>query len=318
MSIPSSNPITRREACGLFCGASAALAFPLLNADDPPAPFHFNYVLASAMYGTFTLDLILPELQKTGTAKIDLWRKPHGDQREQADAMGLAKLQELLHSHHAEVGMLTCYSSGPFKLQDDIAFAAKLGAKTIVTGSDKEANEPTGPAARDAVAKFLEKMKPHAEAAEKAGVRIAVENHSSQMLFSPDSIRYFAELNKSPHLGIAFAPHHLVAHAEEIPQLIGDVGPNLAFFYAQEHGKGFLQKLPKNEEMMQMPGFGGGLDYKPVAAALRKINYQGFVEILMHPTPRGIPILPTIDEVTAAINKSRNYLDECLRDSARH
>lgn len=315
MIYPSRNPITRRDACGLFCGASAALAIPFLKADDPPPSFHFNYILASAMYGTFALDLILPELQKTGTAKIDLWRKPHGDQREQADAMGLAALQELLRKHRAEVGMLTCYSAGPFHLQNDIAFAAQLAAKIIVTGSDKEANEPSGPAARDAVAKFLEKMKPHIEAAEKAGVRIAIENHSSQMLYSPDSMRYFAELNKSPQLGIAFAPHHLAAHSDEIPKLIADIGPNLAFFYAQEHGKGFLQKLPKNEEMMQMPGFGGGLDYKPVAAALRKINYQGFVEVLMHPTPRGIPILPTVDEVTAAINKSRSYLDECLRAS---
>lgn len=305
--------LTRRKACALFGGAAAAVAMPFTRADDAPGAHRLNYVLGSAMYGTFTLEAILPEAQKIGATKIDIWRKPHGDQREQADAMGLSAFQNLLKKHGVETGVLTCYSPGPFRLQNDIEYAKQLGAKTIVTGSDKEVSEPVGPAARDAVAKFLEKMKPHAEAAASAGVRIAIENHIAQMFYSPDSMRYFAELNKSPGLGIAFGPHHLSKFADDIPKLITDIGPNLAFFYAQEHGKGFQQKLPKNEEMLQMPGYGGGLDYKPIVAALKKIDFNGPIEILMHPTPRGIPILPTIDEVTAAINKSRSYLDDCLR-----
>lgn len=309
----SQHSITRREACSLLGGAFASLTVPHASADDAPGAYRLNYQLASAMYGTFALDTILVEAQKTGTKTIDIWRKPHGDQREQLEVMGVPAFQELLKKHGVEVGTLTCYTPGPFKLQNDFAMAKQLGAKIIVTGSDKEVNEPSGPTARDAVAKFLEKMKPHVEAAASAGVRIAIENHSGQMFFTPDSMRHFAELNTSPNLGVAFAPHHLSKYADDIPKLINDLGPQLAFFYAQEHGKGFIGKLPKNEEMMQMPGYGGGLDYKAVAAALKKINFQGFVEILMHPTPRGIPILPTIDEVTAAINKSRTYLDACLK-----
>jgi sugar phosphate isomerase/epimerase len=68
--------------------------------------------------------------------------------------------------------------------------------------------------------------------------------------------------------------------------------------------------------MRQMPGFGGGLDYRPIVKALREIDYGGWVEIFMHPTPRGIPILPTIPEVTSAINKSREYVERCLRETA--
>ena len=64
--------------------------------------------------------------------------------------------------------------------------------------------------------------------------------------------------------------------------------------------------------MQQMPGFGGGLDYKPIVKALRDIDYKGYVEIFMHPVPRGIPILPTAAEITAAINKSRAYISKCL------
>ena len=50
--------------------------------------------------------------------------------------------------------------------------------------------------------------------------------------------------------------------------------------------------------------------------ALRDVRFKGVAEIFMHPTPRGIPILPTADEVTAAVNKSRAYLDECVRATA--
>jgi hypothetical protein len=32
----------------------------------------------------------------------------------------------------------------------------------------------------------------------------------------------------------------------------------------------------------------------------------------MHPTPRGIPILPTAAEVTAEINRARQYLEDRL------
>ena len=68
--------------------------------------------------------------------------------------------------------------------------------------------------------------------------------------------------------------------------------------------------------MRQMPGFGGGLDYKPIVKVLREIEYSGLVEIFMHPTPRGIPILPTVREIAAAMNRSRRYVEACLRETA--
>lgn len=69
-------------------------------------------------------------------------------------------------------------------------------------------------------------------------------------------------------------------------------------------------------EMRQMPGFGGGLDYKPIVKALRDIRFSGWVEIFMHPTPRGVPILPTAREITDAINRSRRYVEACVRETA--
>src|SRR5690606_39097047 len=75
---------------------------------------------------------------------------------------------------------------------------------------------------------------------------------------------------------------------------------------------GCMQKLPKEQELKQLP-HRGPLDWTPLLAALKEIDYQGRTEIFMHPVPRGIPILPTIEEVTAEINAARAYLQERLR-----
>ena len=78
-------------------------------------------------------------------------------------------------------------------------------------------------------------------------------------------------------------------------------------FYAWQHGMGCSKKLPKEQELLQMPGR-GELDFAPLLSALASVDYQGWTEIFMHPVPRGIPILETTAEVTAEINRSRAYL----------
>lgn len=74
---------------------------------------------------------------------------------------------------------------------------------------------------------------------------------------------------------------------------------------------GCHQKLPKEQELLQMPGR-GDLNFGPLVSALKRIDYKGWTEIFMHPVPRGVPILETAAEVTAEINRSRNYLDALL------
>ncbi len=90
--------------------------------------------------------------------------------------------------------------------------------------------------------------------------------------------------------------------------MIEDLGPKLVHFYAWQYGKGCFEKLPKSEELLQLPGR-GPLDFGPLMAALKKVGYTGWTEVFMHPVPRGIPILPTAEEVTAEVNRARAYLD---------
>ena len=271
-------------------------------------PFELDYILASCMYGTLPLAEIVPEVKRIGSERIDIWPRVHGNQREQVESMGNAAFAALLATHGVGLGISTRFDLGPFGLEEEMAFAQEFGVSLIVTGSEG----PKGLAGKElraAVADFAEALKPHIAAAEKHGITISIENHGSALIESPDSMRWLIEFTDSPHLGIALAPYHLPDDAELVAQLIEDLGQGLALFYAWQHGMGCHEKLPKEQELMQMPGR-GSLDFSPILSALKKINYTGWTEIFMHPVPRGIPILDSTADVTDEINRARHYLDE--------
>lgn len=308
--------MTRREACRLLAAVPAALA---MGAGRPGAaqaergqhqgqkPFKLRYILASSMYGKTKLAEILPEVRKAGAECIDLWPRVHADQREQMEAMGHDRFAELLRRHRVGLGMTTRYDLGPLGLRDEMRVLKRFGGKLVISGSRGPKNV-AGAEARSAVKKFVEKMKPHVAVAEELGVTIGIENHANALIATPDSLRYLAEMATSPKLGIALAPYHLPQDEKLLGRLIEDLGPKLVHFYAWQHGQGCMKKLPKAQELEQMPGR-GKLDFRPLLSALSKIGYRGWTEIFMHPVPRGIPILETTDKVTAEINRARKYLD---------
>ena len=106
-------------------------------------------------------------------------------------------------------------------------------------------------------------------------------------------------------------PYHLPQDEKLLADLIRTLGNRIAMFYAWQHGMGCTKKLPKAQELLQMPGR-CRLDFKPLLSALAKVKYHGWTEIFMHPVPRGIPILNSTENVTAEIVRSRAYLEECL------
>jgi sugar phosphate isomerase/epimerase len=292
------------------CGAAAAALALGPRFARAAEGFQLRYLLASSLYGTLPLADILPEVARSGADALDVWPLKHGNQREQIAEMGNEKFAALLKQHNVQLGCLTRFDLGPFKLGPEIEFGKQFGAKLIVTGSGGS-GKLAGAELKGSIKKFIEDMKPHVEAATQAGIVLGIENHGSTMLATPDAARWFAELSPSNNLGLALAPYHLPQEPALLAKLIEELGPKLALFYAWEYGKGCMKKLPKDEEMMQLPGR-GTLDFAPLLGALRKINYRGWTSVFMHPTPRGIPILPTAGEVTDAVNQARKHLATCL------
>ena len=306
--------ITRRKMLSMSAAGVVAATIPnrLVDARDE-AKFAPRYILGSCMYGYTALSKIVPEVRQIGATALDIWPKVHGNQREQLDEMGEEKFAALLKKHNVVLGCITQYKLGPFGLQNEMRLAKRLGCRTMVTGG-RGPKGLKGAELKSAVAGFIEKMKPHVAVAEETGVTIAIENHSSNLIQSPDSMKWLAELRPSKHLAIAFAPYHLPQDEKLLSDLIRSLKGSIAMFYAWQHGMGCHKKLPKEQELLQMPGR-GKLDFTPLMAALRDIRYDGWTEIFMHPVPRGIPILDTTNAVTAEINRSRKYLARRLAGS---
>jgi len=304
--------LTRRAFLSSAAGASGTLlaaGVAPATAAKPPA-FTLKYLLGSCMYGYMELAKIVPEVAKTGASALDIWPKVHGNQREQLAEMGDERFAALLKQHGTRLGCITQYKLGPFNLQDEMRLAARLGCRTMVTGGVGPKGL-AGDALKAAVKAFVEKLKPTLDVAAETGITVAIENHGNNLIESPDSLKWLAEFRPSKHLGVALAPYHLPQDAKQLADLIRALGDGLTVFYAWQHGEGCMTKMPKEKELLQMPGR-GTLDFAPLLAALRDIRYSGWTEIFMHPTPRGVPILDTAEAVTAEINRSRNYLEQCL------
>jgi len=307
--------VTRRDFCRRVIAGAAAIELTARPAAARKASFNLKYITASSMYGRMKLNEILPEVPKTAARHIDIWPEPHANQREQIERMGRDSFAEILEQHNIKLGILTHYDLGPFALHDEMQVAKKLGGSMIICGA-KGPRGLKGQELKAAVARFAELMKPHIAAAEQTGIIIGIENHANSLIESPDSMQWLADLAPSKNIGIALAPYHLPQDAPAIANLIENLSSRLVHFYAWQHGMGCQEKLPKDQELLQLPGR-GNLNFTPILSALRTIKYPGWTEIFMHPVPRGIPILPTAPEVTTQINQSRNHLQECLTNPNR-
>jgi len=303
--------ISRRRFCAISAATLAGATLPWPSIAAAATDFRLKYIVGSCMYGYLPLSEIVPDVRKAGATALDIWPKVHGNQREQLDELGEQRFAELLKQYDVTVGCITQYPLGPFGLQDEMRLAKRLNCHTMATGG-KGPTGLSGSELKRAVSDFVEQMKPHLEVAEETGVTIAIENHANSLIESPDSLKWLAELRPSEHLGIALAPYHLPQETKLLADLIRTLGDSIAMFYAWQHGMGCHTKLPKEQELLQLPGR-GDLDFAPLLTALHDIEYEGWTEIFMHPVPRGIPILDTSDEVTAEINRSREHLEQLLQ-----
>jgi sugar phosphate isomerase/epimerase len=305
--------ISRRQFNTRLAGCLAACGGTAMARGAADSVFRLRYIVASAMYGKAPLVEILPEVRKCGAEHIEIWAERHGNQREQIEELGVDKTRQLFEKHDVKLGSFTCFKYGIFNMQREMELVKQLGGDLVICNTPKPPKE-LADNLEAAVAAFAEKLKPHVEFAEKLGITIGVENHSGGVINTPESILMLMEAIPSPRLGLAMAPYHLPQDTNVISNLTRDLGTRLVHFQAWEHGDGCMEKLPKEQELKQLP-HRGPLDWTPLLAALKEINYQGRTEVFMHPVPRGIPILPTIAEVTAEINAGRAYLEQCLSNA---
>jgi len=79
-----------------------------------------------------------------------------------------------------------------------------------------------------------------------------------------EAIRFTRQLD-SPNFKIILDVKAMSSESKPIPQIIRESWPHFAYFHA-------------NDANLKGPGF-GDVDFKPIAAALKEVGYEGYVSV---------------------------------------
>src|SRR5262249_52630390 len=151
---------------------------------------------------------ILPEVAKCGAEYVEIWAEPHGNQREQIDAMGEAAFLGLLRQNGVKLGSFTCFKHGILDMRGEMEVVRRLGGDMVICNSGGP-KDLSGDELATAVRKFAEDLQPHVDFAAERGITIGLENHGGGLINSPESQLMLLDLVPSAQFGIALAPAHL-------------------------------------------------------------------------------------------------------------
>ena len=153
-------------------------------------------------------------------------------------------------------------------LCDLVDFCSDLGGRIMVFGSPKQRNILDGVTPRDAWSWAASAFRAPVMRAEGRAVTICLEPLSSAetnfINTAAEAIQFVQQFD-SPHFKILLDVKAICAEPKPIPQIIRDSWPHFAYFHA-------------NDKNLKGPGF-GNVDFKPIAAALKEVGYDGCVSV---------------------------------------
>jgi sugar phosphate isomerase/epimerase len=165
---------------------------------------------------------------------------------------------------------------------DLVDFCADLGGSTIVVGSPKQRNLLPGVTPDEAWTWATEAFRPAVKRAEELGVTICFEPLSpadTNFINTAAEATRFVDQLASPNFKIILDVRAMSSETKPIPQIVRESRGHFAYFHA-------------NDANMKGPGF-GDIDFKPIAAALREVGYDGFVSVEVFNYDEGAEVIAT-------------------------
>ena len=175
-------------------------------------------------------------------------------------------------------------------LRDLVDFCADIGGKTMVVGSPKQRNVMQEVSSARAWAIATDTFRDAVKTAEDRGVTICIEPLApteTNFINTAYEAVEFAQQFKSPAMKIILDVKAMCSEELPINKIIKESAPHFAHFHA-------------NDKNLKGPGF-GKVDFRPIAAALHEVGYDGYVSVEVFKFDEG-------PEVIA--RKSLDYLHE--------
>jgi len=149
-----------------------------------------------------------------------------------------------------------------------VNFCHDLGGRIIVVGSPKQRNVLEGVTFDQAWGWAKETFTPAVARARESGVTICLEPlapvETNFINTAAEAIRFVQQFN-SPSFQIILDVKAMSSESKPIPQIIAESWPHFAYVHA-------------NDTNLKGPGF-GEVDFKPIAAALKRVGYKGYVSV---------------------------------------
>jgi sugar phosphate isomerase/epimerase len=151
---------------------------------------------------------------------------------------------------------------------DLVDFCADIGGSRMIVGSPKQRQLLPSVSPEQGRAWALETFRGAVARAGARNVVICFEPLSpieTNFINTAQEARGLVDEMPSPHFQIILDVKAMCSEAKPIPTIIQESWPHFAHFHA-------------NDKNLKGPGF-GEVDFKPIAAALKKVGYDGFVSV---------------------------------------
>jgi sugar phosphate isomerase/epimerase len=159
---------------------------------------------------------------------------------------------------------------------------ADMGGKTLVLGSPQQRNVPDGVTLEQAWQWATKTLKAAVQRAEERKVVFCFEPLSPAetnfINHAREAVRFAQQFN-SPAMKIILDVKAMCSEEQPIPEIIRESWPHFAHFHA-------------NDRNRKGPGF-GDVDFKPIAAALKRTGYGGYVSVEVFEFEEGPDIIAT-------------------------
>lgn len=163
-----------------------------------------------------------------------------------------------------------------------VDFCADLGGQSIVIGSPKQRSLQPGVTYAQAWTWAQAALRDAVRHGEDRGVTLCLEplgpTETDFINTAAEAVRFIREVN-SPRLKVILDVKAMSSESLPIPEIIRATWPDFAYFHA-------------NDRNLKGPGF-GDVDFRPIAAALHGIGYDGTVSVEVFNFDEGPEVIAT-------------------------
>jgi sugar phosphate isomerase/epimerase len=175
-----------------------------------------------------------------------------------------------------------------------LTLARELGAPNITT-------EPGGPLEpgqkwSDALALFVEMLKPVVEHAEREGVMLLVEPEPGLLIERSDQFEELMKHLGSPAVGLNFDIGHSYCVGEDPEAVIPRLAPYIRHFH--------LEDIAATRVHHHLVPGDGAIDFAATLKAIRGMNYTGWITIELY---------PYVDDPDAAARRALEHVNAILK-----